>query len=82
VGQLFGLSEQETTLVAAGILPEPDQIWQAWQVLVLPFLEQAGLRMPDSKISINSARSFHSEHLAPLLTELQEVARMDAEAQW
>jgi ring-1,2-phenylacetyl-CoA epoxidase subunit PaaC len=82
IGQLFGLSEQETTLVTAGILPEPNEVWQEWQVLVLPFLEQAGLRIPEEKIATSSDRRLHSQHLTTLLAELQEVARMDTEALW
>lgn len=82
VGQLFILSEEESILVDGGLVPEPDDLWQAWQALVLPFLEQAGLRIPNDNSTIRPDRSVHSEHLAPLLAELQEVARMDAEALW
>lgn len=82
VGQLFGLTDRESSLVSAGILPDSKDAWQSWQVMVLPFLEGSGLQIPEFDLVVSSDRKIHSEHLEPLLDELQEVARSDTRALW
>jgi ring-1,2-phenylacetyl-CoA epoxidase subunit PaaC len=80
--QLFVPLPGEERLVAAGFVPEPVTAGRAWQVAVRPFLEDAGLRIPEEERLATSSRREHTEHLDQLLAELQEVARLDPEAVW
>lgn len=83
--QLFMPLPDEALLVAAGIVPNPDELRQTWQSVVIPHLQQANLIIPDASphdAPLLAQRSQHSEHLTALLADLQQVARLDPEAEW
>ncbi|MDX1665065.1 MAG: 1,2-phenylacetyl-CoA epoxidase subunit PaaC [Candidatus Promineifilaceae bacterium] len=84
VFQLFAPLPGEEQLVAAGYVPAPAQLQAAWEREARPFLEDAGLRLPpDPQAPATVApRSEHTEHLEPLVADLQEVARLEREAEW
>ena len=75
--QLFQPIAGEEELVAAGIVPDLAALKARWEGLVTAHLQgKCGLTLPrDAFPSDNRGRDHHTEHLAPLLAEMQEVAR-------
>jgi ring-1,2-phenylacetyl-CoA epoxidase subunit PaaC len=82
VPQLFMAVPDEELLFAAGVVPAPGQVLEAWQELVDPLLSAAGLRTPERSRRIPPGREEHTAHLDVLLADLQQVARQDPEAEW
>ncbi len=81
-GQLFAPLPGDALLVAAGVIP-PAAAWQeAWEEVVRPFLIACNLAIPTQTATPPADRASHSPHLAPLLAEMQQVARFDPEAAW
>lgn len=80
--QLFAPIDGESELVKAGFFPDFEELRSNWEVVVLPFLKSAGLRIPAVDNPPAGDRSQHTQHLPPLITELQGVARSDPEAVW
>lgn len=80
--QMFVPLPNETQLVADGIVPDSAHLQDRWLDVVLPFLHQAGLEVPETLEPIATSRQQHSKYLAPLLQEMQEVARQDPGAEW
>ena len=78
--QLFQPVEGEEELTAAGLLPDLNDVHIHWQALVTRHLvEKCGLKLPTA-FPDPAGRSTHTEHLAPLLAEMQSVARAYPEA--
>ncbi|GAA5534741.1 1,2-phenylacetyl-CoA epoxidase subunit PaaC [Deinococcus aluminii] len=74
--QLFQSVQDEEKLVEAGILPDLTGVRARWEALVVPHLTQkCGLTLPDTPADAAAGRDMHTEHLAPLLSEMQSVAR-------
>lgn len=82
VWQLFAPLPQEALLVEAGYVPDPAQLAVEWEEAVRPFLHETGLQPPDNPGGEPEGREVHTPHLEQLLGELQEVARLDPEAEW
>lgn len=80
--QLFAPLPAEQLLVEAGIVPEPDKVRTAWEKMVLPRLTAAELQIPEDSEPILALRAEHTAHLTKLLREMQEVARLDPQAEW
>ena len=80
--QLFLPDEAEDPLIYAGFLPEPSGVEAQWLDIIGPFLDGSGLKTPDNYQPVEVDRSKHTEHLAVLLTEMQEVARLDRDSRW
>jgi ring-1,2-phenylacetyl-CoA epoxidase subunit PaaC len=80
--QLFASQPEERIIFELGYVPDRANVRGSWLMLVLPFLEESGLNVPVEFTLVEFLRSEHSEHLARLLTEMQEVARSDPEADW
>lgn len=78
--QLFALLPGEDGLIAAGIVPDPHSLQAQWLEFTAPHLHACGLTIPNAETRVWS-REEHTEHLAPLLAEMQSVARADADAQ-
>ena len=81
-GQLFLPAEDEFLLIEAGITPGREEVREAWQAAAMPFLDKSGLKIPPAEASVAEPRSQHTKHLNELLADLQEVARVDPDAQW
>ncbi|MBB5235020.1 1,2-phenylacetyl-CoA epoxidase subunit PaaC [Deinococcus budaensis] len=82
VAQLFAPLPGEADLVAAGMLPELEKVRASWESFVLPHLtEKCGLTLPMALAEASEGRDVHTEHLAPLLAEMQSVARQHANAE-
>ncbi|HEX6384906.1 MAG TPA: 1,2-phenylacetyl-CoA epoxidase subunit PaaC [Anaerolineae bacterium] len=79
--QLFVPLPDEGLLVEARIVKETAVLHDEWQQVVRHHLEESGLRVPDNRPPVSS-RTEHTEHLPPLLEEMQIVARLDPEAEW
>lgn len=80
--QLFSQDDTEDPLVGSGFLPETSKIEANWLNVVKPFLGESGLFSPEDYQPVNVDRREHTPHLAHLLREMQEVARMDSTARW
>ncbi|MBZ9714164.1 1,2-phenylacetyl-CoA epoxidase subunit PaaC [Deinococcus multiflagellatus] len=73
--QLFQLVEGEAELVEAGLLPDLGAVHARWHDLVTRHLTgKCGLTLPQAGAE-SAPRTVHTEHLAPLLAEMQRVAR-------
>lgn len=76
--QLLMPTAGESELVAAGIVPAGDVVHLGWREKVTAHLTAAGLAIPTDTEPITLPRSEHTEHLATLLGDLQQVARTEA----
>lgn len=73
--QLFALLPDEADLVVAGLLPDPGAVRDRWEALVGGHLRgRCDLDVPPLP-GAGEGREVHTAHLAPLLTEMQAVAR-------
>lgn len=78
--QLFQPTEGEDELAAAGLLPDLAAVRARWDALMTRHLQdKCGLRVP-AAAHPGPARDHHTEHLAPLLAEMQGVARQHPDA--
>jgi ring-1,2-phenylacetyl-CoA epoxidase subunit PaaC len=80
--QLFRSIPEEHLIIEPGYIPDGAHTREAWLMLVLPFLEESGLKVADEFAPVEFPRTEHTEHLDRLLSEMQEVARLDPEAEW
>lgn len=80
-GQLFELSPAQEPLIDEGMLPDTELLRSRWTDSVGTFLRQSELIIP-SETPISSPRNKHTVHLAELLEEMQQVARLDPVARW
>lgn len=80
--QLFQVIAPELERLPQSVYPEAGELRARWEETVLPFLADAGLQVPPLARVVRDGRDVHTEHLAPLLAELQEVARQDPGAAW
>ena len=78
--ELFG-ADDEAELRAADLTGRP--IESAWHEAVADTLVEAGLRAPTgADQQTGGLHGAHSEHLAPLLAEMQGLARAHPGADW
>jgi len=80
--QLFVSTPTTELLETAGIIPASRGVYSAWEAVVLPYLSECTLTVPESATMLNAARDQHTAHLANLLADMQKVAREDPEAIW
>lgn len=85
--QLFQPLAAEAPLVNAHIVPPPERLALVWRDTVIPFLSENGLEVSsltesEPQQAVARGRGFHTEHLQPLVEELQSVARLDPQASW
>ncbi|WP_291423596.1 1,2-phenylacetyl-CoA epoxidase subunit PaaC [Deinococcus sp.] len=79
--QLFQPVEGEDELVKAGIIPDIAGVRSRWEAVMVKHLQdKCGLRMSRDSFP-GPARENHTEHLAPLLAEMQQVARQHPNAE-
>ena len=64
-------------LVAAGIVPAPSDLQRVWEMKVRDHLNGSGLCAPAYAVAVPTTRAQQTEHRAPLLAELQSVARLE-----
>lgn len=80
---LFEPASGESVLVASNVKPAEEALRDQWLAQVQPVLEGATLAIPRGvQAAIGGRQKRHTEHLAALLAEMQEVARLEPEATW
>ena len=78
--QLFTPQPGDEALVQAGVIPDAAAVFDRWHGFVTAHLQTCNLTLPGAHDGADWSREQHTEHLEPLLREMQEVARWDAEA--
>lgn len=81
VGEMF--EPEDETLVAAGVCADPPSLRAAWDAGVNAVLAQANLQRPrDGWMQTGGRAGRHSEHLGPMLAEMQHLQRTHPGAKW
>ncbi len=81
--ELFDADDVELELVASGIAIDPRTLRQAWESEVSAGLQEATLNVPDEvAYRTGGKRGLHTEHLGPMLAEMQYLQRMYPGQQW
>lgn len=82
--ELFLVDEVESPLVAAGLVPDRNELKAAWRSRVEEVFAEAKLEVPsDETFMASSSRTGrHSEHLGYMLAEMQLLARSHPDASW
>jgi ring-1,2-phenylacetyl-CoA epoxidase subunit PaaC len=80
-GELF--DDFDDALIAAGIVADPNAIKPGWNDVVSEGLARATLTRPrDEWMQSGGRRGEHTEHLTPLLAEMQYLHRCHPGARW
>jgi ring-1,2-phenylacetyl-CoA epoxidase subunit PaaC len=79
--QLFVSLPADIGRIEEGFLPDPREMLADWERIVIPFLEDCSLQVPQ-EICLEISRERHTPHLRVLLDEMQAVARLEPEAEW
>lgn len=81
--ELFAADELETSLAAEGIAVDPRELRAEWEAEVFAGLEQATLTVPaEAAYRTGGKQGLHTEHLGPMLAEMQYLQRMYPGQQW
>ncbi|MBV6692871.1 1,2-phenylacetyl-CoA epoxidase subunit PaaC [Serratia quinivorans] len=81
--ELFHADELELQLAEQGIAADPRQLEAPWLAGVSDTLQQAGLQLPaEQAFRHGGKQGRHSEHLGPLLAEMQFLQRAYPNANW
>lgn len=85
--QALGIFEEgpfEKVLSSEGIFEGEIFLKMQWQDIVNPLLAAAGLKVPaaDGETHFGGRMGYHTEHLSPLLEEMQEVVNTDPASEW
>ncbi len=78
--QLFVPGPGEAEMTARGLVPAAEDLQAAWEAAAVAALHEAGLTPPADQCPAATDRANHSPHLAPLLDEMQSVARLEGPA--
>jgi ring-1,2-phenylacetyl-CoA epoxidase subunit PaaC len=83
-GELFYSDKIDELLVDVGLAIDPNEFKLDWKELVIDTLEEATLNVPDFNqyMAEGGRRGFHTEHLGPLLAEMQHLRRSYPNADW
>jgi len=82
---MFESNDFDNALNSENIFPGENEVQKLWLNAITPFIEKAGLVIPDSKTwepKNGGRKGFHTDHLEPLVTEMGEVFRLDPAAEW
>lgn len=81
--ELFEMTDDERQLAAAGIVPDRAALRPAWDRTIDHVLREAGLQRSIAGAAQSGGRSGrHTEHLAPMLADMQSLARAHPGATW
>jgi len=81
--ELFAPVAAEAGLVAAGVLPDRAALRAPWLEAVTAAFEEATLEPPATGWEADGGRQgLHTEHLAPMLAEMQHLHRSHPGARW
>ncbi len=82
-GELFTPDEAEEVLAQAGIAPKLDTIRMEWSATVDRVLKEATLTRPaDGWMASGGKKGVHTEHLGPMLAEMQTLQRSYPGVEW
>ena len=81
--ELFATVEAEIGLVEKGVLPDRAALRPQWLAAVSATLDEATLQLPSADRQVDGGRrGLHTEHLAPMLAEMQHLHRSHPGARW
>jgi len=81
--ELFEADDVELELRASGVAVDPRTLREAWESEVFAGLRDACLRVPEeTAYRSGGRRGLHSEHLGPMLAEMQYLQRSAPGQQW
>lgn len=81
--ELFDADEIETSLAADGVAVDPRELRAEWEAEVYDGLQQATLTVPaEAAYRTGGKHGLHTEHLGPMLAEMQYLQRMYPGQQW
>lgn len=82
-GELFESDHVEDELVASGVAVDPESLREQWESTVADVFGRAQLSVPQGAwMQSGGRRGEHTEHLGPMLAEMQFLQRSYPEAQW
>lgn len=82
-GELFMADELDISLSEQGIAVDPRELAAEWQTTVHTALLDAGLHIPEeAAFRRGGKQGLHSEHLGPMLAEMQYLQRSYPGQQW
>lgn len=82
-GELFIPDEAEEMLTKAGIAPKLDDIKKEWSATVDSVLKEATLKRPaDGWMATGGKKGVHTEHIGPMLAEMQTLQRTYPGVEW
>jgi len=79
---LFETTAADAAIVSENLCAPEAELQTAWQALITPVLAEAGLALPAATPVYGGRAGQHTEHLTPLLNDMQLVFRMEPEAGW
>ncbi|WP_336340707.1 1,2-phenylacetyl-CoA epoxidase subunit PaaC [Enterobacter cloacae] len=81
--ELFEADDVEFELIESGVAVDPRTLRQPWEHEVFAGLREATLRVPDeTAYRTGGKRGLHTEHLGPMLAEMQYLQRAYPGQQW
>ncbi|MNL46633.1 1,2-phenylacetyl-CoA epoxidase, subunit C [compost metagenome] len=81
--ELFEADALEQQLIAEGIAVDPRELRGEWEAEVFAGFEQACLQVPqEAAYRTGGKKGLHTEHLGPMLAEMQYLQRMYPGQQW
>lgn len=83
-GEFFYMDEIDELLVNEGLAVNTEEFNLNWKTLVTETLEEATLQVPDFDqfMATGGRKGLHTEHLGPLLAEMQHLRRSYPDANW
>jgi ring-1,2-phenylacetyl-CoA epoxidase subunit PaaC len=82
-GELFTADEAEEVLAKSGIAPNLADIKAEWSATVDRVLQEATLKRPaDGWMASGGKKGVHTEHLGPMLAEMQTLQRSYPGVEW
>ncbi|MBP9081414.1 MAG: phenylacetate-CoA oxygenase subunit PaaI, partial [Flavobacteriales bacterium] len=82
-GELFAPDGAEAALAKAGMAPDLSGIRAEWSATVDRVLNEATLKRPaDGWMATGGKKGVHSEHLGPMLAEMQTLQRTFPGVEW
>lgn len=81
--ELFDADDVELALIASGVAVDPRTLREPWEREVFAGLQQTTLSVPDeAAYRTGGKRGLHTEHLGPMLAEMQYLQRLYPGQQW
>lgn len=83
-GEFFYMDEIDELLINEGLAVNTEEFNLNWKTLVTETLEEATLQVPDFDqfMATGGRKGLHTEHLGPLLAEMQHLRRSYPDANW